>query len=144
MIDNSICIIGVDPGKTTGWATYQNGRFHADELPHMDACARLDETLSRLPVTLVAVERFTFQATSAKKTRQYDAIEFIGVARYLCARRGVRLLIQGASDAGKFGTRENLLRLGWWTTGVDHPNRAAAQVALALATTNPRLFTSLL
>lgn len=137
-------IIGVDPGKMCGFAALDNHAFQSDDLSWDAACARLHALLKRGQPTIVAVERFTFQASSSKMTRQYDALEFIGVARYLCTIHTATLLIQGASEAQRIGSPKTLRALTWWKRGYDHANKAAAQVALALARTHPAEFESLL
>lgn len=137
-------IIGVDPGKMCGFAVLDGDVFTSDDLTWDDACSRLHALLRRGQPTIVAVERFTFQASSSKMTRQYDALEFIGVARYLCAAHTAILLVQGASEAQRVGSPTTLRALSWWRRGFDHANKAAAQVTMALARTHPVEFEDLL
>jgi hypothetical protein len=137
-------LIGVDPGKACGFAYLNGEQFTSDDLSLYDACAELERLLKRGQPTVVAVERFTFQASSSKKTRQYDALEFIGVARFLCTKYSVQLLIQGAAEASKVGSPQVLRVFRWWKKGYDHANKAAAQVALALARTHPVEFERML
>jgi hypothetical protein len=135
---NDLLIIGVDPGLACGFATLNNDVFTSDDFSVLHACTRLEELLrSSVTNKIVGVERFTFQASSAKKTRQYDALEFIGVARYLCYKHNATFLLQGASEAQQIGSRETLLKLGWWKKGYDHANKAAAQVVMAYARSCP-------
>lgn len=137
-------LIGVDPGKACGFAVLDDMTLSSDDLTVYEACTKLERLLAKKRPTIVAVERFTFQASSVKKTRQYDALEFIGVARYMCTKVGIPLLIQGAADASRIGSPEVLRALGWWKKGHDHANKAAAQVALAFAKTHPKLFEEML
>lgn len=137
-------IIGVDPGKACGFAVLDGDVLTSMDLTVYESCVKLERLLAKKRPTIVAVERFTFQASSNKKTRQYDALEFIGVARYLCAKAQIPLLIQGASDASRIGSPEVLRALGWWKKGHDHANKATAQVALAFAKTHPKLFEEML
>lgn len=139
-------IIGVDPGLQTGlaWLTSAGSdeRFSSVDLPAMEACDRiarfLDDRCRQQAV--IAVERFTVSGRAAKMTRQNDALEIIGVCRWLARRHGVSFLLQGAGDAQRVGSRELLTRLGWWAVGGDHLNKAAAQVALAYQRAYPREF----
>lgn len=140
-------IIGVDPGKACGFATLDAGVFGAGDLTWHEATIELERLLSRHRpniTTIVSVERYTFTQAASKMTRQYDALEFIGVARYLCLKHGVQLLIQGASEAQRLGTPDLLRRFGWWQKGLDHANKAGAQVAYAAARVDPVRFGTLL
>lgn len=137
-------IIGVDPGKACGFAELDGDDFYSDDFDWETAAARLDRLLRRRQPTLVAVERFTFQASSQKKTRQYDALEFLGVARYLCGKYGAQYVVQGAAEAQRLGSPQVLRALGWWKRGYDHANKAASQVAFAFARTHPTEFEELL
>lgn len=141
---NERLIIGVDPGKACGFAILDGDTFTSEDLTLYEACRKLELLLNKRRPTIVAVERFTFQASSQKKTRQYDAIEFTGVARYLCDKLGTTLIIQGASEAQRIGSPQSLRVLGWWKKGYDHANKAAAQVALAFARTHPDEFERML
>ena len=83
---SNVRVVGIDPGKRCGFATLRDGVFTSCEYAPYDACRQLEFLLSEDQFIGVAIERFTFQATSNKKTRQYDALEIIGTARYLCAK----------------------------------------------------------
>lgn len=138
-------IIGLDPGLGCGFAELDGLTFSAFDLTPMDACDRLERRLRLGRPTLVAAERFTFQASSSKKTRQYDALEIIGVARWLCHKYTATFVVYGAAEAAKTGSPEILRTLGWWQRGVrDHVHKAAAQVAHAFAQTHPDEFMRLL
>jgi hypothetical protein len=67
------------------------------------------------------------------RTAQPDALETIGVMRWLARLLHLDLLVQGAGAATAAAPREVLQATGWWTVGdpEQHRNRAAAQVALA-------------
>jgi len=142
--------IGVDPGAVTGLCRYDTatgprGPLISDALTFLDACRWLDGAITlHRPDVVVAVERFTIGG-SRPQTSQPDALEIIGVCRYLCARDDVRLIVQGASVAGGArgaGSPDVLRRVGWWIPADpdQHRNRAAAQVALALLTSQPSVW----
>lgn len=133
-------IIGLDPGLTCGYAQLDGDTFTSYDLSPMDACTMLEQMLQRGRPTIIAAERFTFQASSSRKTRQYDALEIIGAARYLCHKYIATFTLYGASEAQRIGSREVLRALGWWQPGKDHCNKAAAQVAIAYAQTHPSEF----
>lgn len=137
-------IIGVDPGLTTGIAWLHADKFEAAELSPLDTCDFVLTQLKNDLPTIVSAERFTFQASSAKKTRQYDALEIIGTLRWLCHRYRATFITPGASEAQRIGSPQVLRALGWWQRGKDHSNKAGAQVAYAFAQTHPDEFESLL
>lgn len=132
--------IGVDPGLHVGLAVLDGDRFTAVELSRTAAEDKLHALLwGQRRKTVIAVERFSM---SGRKTHQPDALEVIGVARFL-ARRGhaAAFLLQGSAEATRTGSAEVLRALGWWQRGAaDHVHRACSQVALALALTCPEDF----
>lgn len=141
-------IIGVDPGKACGFATLDHGVFGAGDMTWHEATVELERLLSRRyrgsVLRFVAVERYTFTQAASKMTRQYDALEFIGVARYLCFKYNTRLLVPGASEAQRIGSPDVLRKLGWWQRGLDHANKAGAQVAYAAANVDPVRYATLI
>lgn len=143
MTNPSRLIIGVDPGKMTGLAWLIDGVFLSVDLPALDACNKVSQLLQSRDgrSAILAIERYNITAQTIKLTRQYDALETIGVCRWLAHIHGVQFILQAASTAQRCGNRDVLRTLGWWKPGGDHLNKAAAQVALAYQTTSPLEFT---
>lgn len=142
MSDTPRLIIGVDPGQATGLAWMLDDDFTSVDTTPLEACDKISQAL-RLRgdrSAVVAVERYNITQRTVKLTRQYDALEIIGVCRWLAHRHRAVFLLQGASDAQRCGNREVLRTLGWWKPGGDHLNKAAAQVALAFQRTFPHEF----
>lgn len=138
-------IIGVDPGKTCGFATLflDDMSFSSNDLSHEDACDNLWSLLSEWRVNAcVSVERYTISGRRAV-TRDNNALELIGVARNLARWNSSRFLLNGVSDAQGIGNPAALRQLGWWKPGGDHLNKAASQVAYAFAKLLPREFEKL-
>lgn len=140
-------IIGIDPGKTVGFARLYNDGFKQGDLSYEKTTDVLDlmtawATLQQVPF-IVSVERFT-QHNNRVMTRQNDALELIGVARFLARKRGaVKFMLNGVTDAQRMAPPDVLRQLGWWKPGGDHLNKAAAQVAYAVALTWPDDFARL-
>lgn len=133
-------IIGIDPGLHCGFALLDEDDFNVWEFPPMEACDRLYNFVNGATekAVRVSIERYTLQGMSSKKTSQNDAVEIIGVARWICRRAQVPFQIVGSSDASKGADRDTLKKLGFWVPGKpDHYQRAAAQVAYTLKTTHP-------
>lgn len=133
-------IVGLDPGKSCGFATLNGDEFHSTDLTPLQACSELHRLLRNGRPKIVSAERYTFTQAASRMTRQYDALEIIGTARYLCHEYGVTFVINGAAEASRVGSPAVLRALGWWARGKDHRNKAAAQVALVLQQTHPEEF----
>lgn len=143
-----LLVIGVDPGKTCGFATFSAGVFDfSDDLTFNAALDRLHELTSHgqgLRV-IISVERFTPRGGRQHMTAQTHALEFIGAARYIARVRNVlRFLTPGPAEAQHVGSPDVLRQLGWWAPGYDHRNKAAAQVAYAIHNTLPDAYAELL
>lgn len=138
--------IGVDPGLAVGLACYVTGpreirMFSSWVMPPYEAGEWLEKTLvthrrvanPAVPVT-IGCERYII--TPKTMSQQHDALEVIGVVRYLARKYDARLLVQGAGDAQRMGNDARLRRIDWRRDG-DHRDRAAAQLLLALARVAP-------
>src|SRR5688500_16466409 len=62
----------------------------------------------------ISVERYTQSSGSAKRTRQNDAIEVIGMIRRVAHHHRAVFMLNGVSDALKIAPSEVLRALGWW------------------------------
>lgn len=141
--DTTRLIIGVDPGKMTGLAWLIDDTFKSTDLAVLNACTVMDMLLREYegcPI-IIAVERYSITQQTSRLTRQYDALEVIGVCRWFAHSHDAQFLLQSAAAAQRCGNRDVLRALGWWKPGGDHLNKAAAQVALAYQTTSPLEFT---
>ena len=130
-------VLAVDPGKTTGIATWYGERHLAFAVPREVAERTVHQWLMDCPKgedNLLVFESFTITAQTLKKSRDgQEAIEFIGVGRYLARLASVAFETQSPSDAFSFSTREKLKALGWKTPGPgDHSRSASQHLLLAL------------
>lgn len=138
-------IIGMDPGKTCGFATLflDDMSFSSNDLSYEIACDNLWALLAEWRENAcVSGERYTISGRRAV-TRDNNALELIGVARNLARWNQSRFMLNGVSDAQGIGNPAVLRQLGWWKPGGDHLNKAAAQVAYAFAQLLPRKFEQL-
>lgn len=132
-------ILGVDPGKMTGFSLYDLTSMTftgAWELP-------MDEFLDWAHVTSytlppgnleVACENFHITVHTAKKSqgeRQWS-LEQIGVLRWLSRQYGHHLVLTSPSDAKRFCTDEKLRNAAMYTTGRGHANDSTRQIVHAL------------
>jgi hypothetical protein len=132
-------ILAVDPGGNTGLARWADGNWEAW---FEDAQTAASQVHAELVAGLDALvfESFRISAQTAKKTQtgSLEAIELIGIGRYLARQYGTRFVLQSPAEAKIFATDEKLKALGMWTKGVDHPRDATRHLLLFLA--KERLF----
>lgn len=123
--------IAVDPGGMTGVA-YQTD---SDKLPYTweqptFEALNLVEQLIDNEFAMVVCESFI--PRPGAKTWQPEAIESIGVVRYLARKADCAFELQSPADAKRFSTDEKLKKLGWWVpTPGGHINDAQRHLLLA-------------
>lgn len=128
----------MDPGGMTGIAVLSASRhFSCDEFIFQDAGNKLYGLCSYYKSDLkIGWERFTIGPETHKLTRQPEAMEMIGVARYLAQNWGCQILTPAAPDQRNMATPAMLKRLGWWVPGKDDAQSAAQHMLAWLLRTN--------
>lgn len=138
-------IIAVDPGKKTGWASYDTTAnvFASQEAPGDEFIDRVvpwlgpshaHDRAAAGPVRIV-VERFVITAGTMRTSRGDEnwSIEQIGILRHHARWAGVAFELQSAGDAKKFSPDDRLRTIGWYTPGRGHANDAARHALLNVA-----------
>lgn len=143
-------VIGIDPGKTTGFAIWQNGHLlieQSGQLPRQQFFEWFEKIACTAHVSPlhVVIERFLIgRATVGKEGDAHYAIGGIGIAEYLSEKYEFELTIQGASKAKNFCTDEKLKILGWYHgTSGGHQNDAIRHLVTYLVDIkqlDPRIF----
>lgn len=129
MITEYGAVLWVDPGGMTGLARIERGRFHADEFPFGEACDRINAMCAYWRHSMaIGWERFTITTETHKKTRQPEAMEIIGVCKYLAASYRCQVLRPAQQHTPDRRDRELLQALGWWVPGKDDAQSAAAHM----------------
>lgn len=128
-------IASIDPGKVTGVAILfdatEERRFHSFEEPAMDAMETLEDYLRGKEDSHLVWEKFTISSFTHKHSTQNDALEVIGVLKFL--GRGYKLIVHTpqAPANRKVVSDDALKRLGWWNYSKDkHQIDAAKHLAL--------------
>lgn len=140
--DGSPLVVAVDPGGTTGLATYREGGLPFVSDGSVFASSQVDRRLD-VPDALAAmalhgcpmvvvVERFIINAATARKSAQPDALLVCGALEYMSHRNGWTFILQKPADAKTFSTDDKLKSLGWYRPGMGHANDAARHLLLAL------------
>lgn len=137
-------VLAIDPGKATGFAAW-NDRHPSEfdfvgEASQFDVCRVAEDWMTTLTGTvhkfrpLLVIEKFTITPETAKKSRQYEALEITGSLRYMAHDLGVPLEIQTPAQAKRFAPNKRLRQMGLYHgTKGGHANDAARHLCLALS-----------
>jgi len=116
-----IRIVALDPGGTTGWATWTDYPLEKDRWkcghigpePHHNA---LDQFLGMQQTNkfVIVCESFEYRNQS-RAGLVLDSCEYIGVVKRFCQERGVLLHMQTAAMGKGFVKDNNLRALGLWS-----------------------------
>lgn len=131
-------IIAIDPGKTTGVATWCNdvGAYgHIIPKGFASWQAQVDEfhdflakltMLANTEDVLFVSESFIITINTAKNTQAPWSLELIGAFKFLAHTWFRRKVTMQAPNIGKtFGTDAKLRHVGWYTRSAPHANDAA-------------------
>jgi len=135
----------VDPGKMTGIALYTkfNQQFEVDEYPFQRAGEILWQRMMQYRSSLlVGWERFDIRPDTHKLTPQPDAIEIIGVTRFLAGVFNCRTTTPANPMSPDAYQQAHLKALGWWVPGKDDAQSAANHMLAWMLKSNelpPRL-----
>ncbi len=132
----SPAVLWIDPGLTSGLAILERGEFRADELPFQAACDRIAGLCAHWKTALaIGWEKYAITPDTHKMTRQPEAMEVIGVARYFAAACHCQVLPPTAPSDRNVATPEMLKALGWWVPGKDDAQSAAQHLLAYLLRT---------
>lgn len=139
-------ILAVDPGKMTGWASYDTDRFMlhgAWEAPAnefldgivqwIEVSEPCDSKVVFRPMVRIVVEKFVITTETAKKTQgeEHWSIEQMGVLRHHARWAGMEFDgTQTLSNAGEFAPNKRLRDIGWYVPGKGHANDALRHLLL--------------
>lgn len=140
-------VLAVDPGGTSGWAmatldgaagtvrqTLIFGEHGPSEMADWMRTFCLNARRPNTEHRALVMERFTITAQTGKKTSQPDALELIGLGRYLAEWSGVEFDVsQAPGDAKAFATNDALRRWGVWVPRLEHARDAVRHLCLYAA-----------
>ena len=128
-------IIALDPGGTTGWATFTFLEMPGGEETYDEVfqCGQLygehHDELDTL-LGMQHVESYTIVCESFQKYRDLNSaelisLEYIGVVKRFAQERVLPIQFQSSSEGklrvnGSFVNRSHLVRLGLWSSGQRH------------------------
>lgn len=138
-------VLWLDPGKTTGWATFTAGHsFDSGESDFLQVGRDL-ESYAKYHHSRLAVgyEKFIVTPGAGRKNPEYS-FEVIGMVKWICYVHGATLLTPAASADRTPGMEGDKLRkLGWHKpTEGGHADDAAAHLLAWLLRENrvPKAF----
>lgn len=110
-------IVGIDPGKTTGFAFYSPDSTEC-------GCQQSDYThdaflqvLNYFHPDFIVCESFVHTHRDAV---DYTPVEYIGLVKWFVERRGIELIMQTPGYGKGYFTNEKLKKLGLYLAGKGH------------------------
>lgn len=148
-----LTIIGIDPGSTTGFFQVRvpNLVYH-DEVLACELGAILSVALGEIAqgfdpendAVVIACERFIITPGAKSQQGMLEAIETIGVARYLAQEHGAKFQLVTKASAIKPASNDHLRKAGWWAVGKTHANDAARIALYTLSSRAPLAYAKLI
>lgn len=122
----------VDPGGMTGiaiWQSAMGGFFSAAEYPFDEAGDALWDLAGNYGRSMaIGWERFTVGPQTHKLTSQPEAMEVIGLCRWVAHYHGCHVLTPAQQHSPDRADREALQKIGWWVPGKDDAQSAACHM----------------
>ena len=120
------CILWLDPGRTTGWARLRdNQHFESGEAWVQLAGDIMHDHCAQSGRALAGWEQFNITPATYRLKGSSEAIEVIGIIRWLAVRHGAEVLPAASRQARMTVAPDVLRKLGWWKPGLPHANDAA-------------------
>lgn len=139
--DRLTCVVGIDPGETTGIAIFIDGNLSAtyqiDHRSHKDigtAAQEIGLVLFNYQPTHVIVEDYRVYKwkTSSHANSDLFTSRLIGSLEYVCSSNSYPMTKQMASIAKGFMTDSKLKSWGFWIKGKRHTRDAIRHAATYL------------
>lgn len=126
------CVLWMDPSRLTGlgWLWQEDGgsRFWTGEWAFQEAGEHIERTCQRYgPLLWIGWETYK-PDPRLPQTNARDAIEPIGMARYLAGKHGCRVLQEAERHTPDADDQAMLKAVGWWVPGAKDSQSAACQM----------------
>jgi hypothetical protein len=112
-------VIALDPGGTTGWATYDGNEYKCGQLG---------------PDFIVVTESFQYRQGKWRPNVSLMSREYIGVTKLFCANNVHDYVEQTAAQAKALVTDDKVKAMGLWHTGWPHAMDATRHLLFYLVT----------
>jgi hypothetical protein len=124
-----LCVLWLDPGKMTGHARLDGEKFSSGEAPFYEAGQVVRSHCASSLDAKVGYEAFQITPASYRMLGSSDALQAIGMIRWLALDAGVSLLPPAPRQARDTISLAMLRALGWYLPGRGHANDAARHLA---------------
>lgn len=124
-LDAPLGLLALDPGLTTGWAFFERGILKkCGQCPGDDI--RLEQLIDLLKPTHVAMEEYVLYPWASKQQAWSDfpVPQLIGVIKFVCRKRKIKVYMQGANLGKGFCTDAKLRSWNYYIVGKKHANDA--------------------
>lgn len=122
-------IVGVDPGVTTGVATWdvETKTFHSFQADEHEFYEFVNGNADR--VRHMQIEFFTINQATVRKTVVYDSLYLIGYLRFMSYSAGFPIGFTKPADVMSSFDDAALKRVEWFQKGQGHANDAARHLS---------------
>jgi hypothetical protein len=130
-------VIALDPGGTTGWATYDGNEYKCGQLgpeEHHQQLYGLLEFMETDPDFIVVTESFQYRQGKWRPNVSLMSREYIGVTKLFCANNVHDYVEQTAAQAKALVTDDKVKAMGLWHTGWPHAMDATRHLLFYLVT----------
>jgi len=121
-------LLAIDPGETTGYAVFTEGKYVADgEITiKLDNLKQIWNLIHKLKPDVVVCEDYIVYGSKVKMHAWNRLVtpQIIGVIRYTCEAKQVPLYMQMASTAKGFCNDNKLKEWSFWSKGNIHAKDA--------------------
>lgn len=117
----SVEIVALDPGTTTGIATYEAGKYQAWQIrpdQHLHPHEMLYDVLCALEPKKLAYEAFHFR--QGMDGAVFTGVEYIGVIKLFTQLKYVEIVEITPSDGKGFWDNKKLVAIGVYQKGLPH------------------------
>ena len=134
-------LLAIDPGETTGYAIYKNGKIICEEIQvGLHNLKQIWDLIDSCKLDVVVCEDYIIYGSKAKMHAWNKLVtpQIIGAIRLSCELLKVPLYMQMASTAKGFCNDTKLKEWGFWIKGHDHSRDAIRHVIYFLLFHNER------
>lgn len=139
-------LLALDPGETTGWAIFENGKMTScgqwDTSDISSTYGHLKDILSANVITVVVYESYRVYAWKAKEHTHSElhTPQLIGAIKALLGVENIPYYSQSAQIAKGFVTDDKLKAWGLWIKGARHARDAIRHGIYFTLFTQPKLY----
>lgn len=119
-------LLCLDPGETTGWALFRNGRLTGSGQFKVTDLKLFEQLITKFDPTLIICENYRVYPWLLKQHSwsEIPTVRYIGIIQYIADVRGTPVRMQMAQMAKVYCTNNKLKRWGLLQVDKKHANDA--------------------